>query len=117
MMVLTSVICSMIIGLVVSGLGLIIGFNKSSKNSLSSPFECGFDPVGGSRMGFSLRFFLVMIMFVVFDFETVLLIPSVLWLKEGLVSNWSVFCFISFLVLLLIGVFFDVKEGVLQWKG
>nr|UWM10850.1 NADH dehydrogenase subunit 3 [Pseudocuneopsis capitata] len=116
-MVLSIVVCSMIIGLVISGLGLAIGFRSKDMKSLSSPFECGFDPVGGSRVGFSLRFFLVMILFIVFDFETVLLIPSVLWLKEGLMSNWSMFCFMSFLTLLLVGVFFELKEGALQWKG
>nr|UWM10878.1 NADH dehydrogenase subunit 3 [Tchangsinaia piscicula] len=116
-MVLVSVICSMVIGLVILSLSLAIGFRSSNMKSLSSPFECGFDPVGGSRVGFSLRFFLVMIFFIVFDFETVLLIPSVLWLSGGLVSNWSMFCFVSFLTLLLVGVFFELKEGVLQWKG
>nr|AQM37756.1 NADH dehydrogenase subunit 3 [Unio crassus]AQM37770.1 NADH dehydrogenase subunit 3 [Unio crassus] len=116
-MVLISVVCSSIISLVIFGLGLIISSRKSDEKSLSSPFECGFDPVGGSRVGFSLRFFLIMIVFVIFDFETVLLIPSVLWLNEGLVSNWSMFCFISFLMMLLIGVFFELKEGALQWKN
>nr|AQM37784.1 NADH dehydrogenase subunit 3 [Unio crassus] len=116
-MVLISVVCSSIVGLVIFGLGLIISARKSDEKSLSSPFECGFDPVGGSRVGFSLRFFLIMIVFVIFDFETVLLIPSVLWLKEGLMSSWSMFCFISFLTMLLIGVFFELKEGALQWKN
>nr|UWM10864.1 NADH dehydrogenase subunit 3 [Pseudocuneopsis sichuanensis] len=115
-MVLAVVVCSVMIGLVIFGLGLVISFRSSNTSSLSSPFECGFDPVGGSRVGFSLRFFLVMILFIVFDFETVLLIPSALWLKEGLLSNWSMFCFLSFLTLLLIGVLFELKEGVLQWK-
>nr|AXO78630.1 NADH dehydrogenase subunit 3 [Unio pictorum]AXO78644.1 NADH dehydrogenase subunit 3 [Unio pictorum] len=116
-MVLISVVCSTIVGLMIFGLGLVLGASKSNLKSLSSPFECGFDPVGGSRVSFSLRFFVVMIIFVIFDFETVLLIPSVLWLKEGLMSNWSMFCFISFLVMLLIGIFFELKEGALQWKG
>nr|UWM10892.1 NADH dehydrogenase subunit 3 [Cuneopsis celtiformis] len=115
-MVLTSVICSLIVGLVISGFGLVMGFRSEHLKSLSSPFECGFDPVGGSRVGFSLRFFLVMILFIVFDFETVLLIPSVFWLKDGLVSSWGMFCFISFLIMLLIGVFYELSEGVLQWK-
>nr|AKQ78451.1 NADH dehydrogenase subunit 3 [Nodularia douglasiae] len=113
-----SIVCSVVMGLVVLSLGLAVGF-RSSKDmkELSSPFECGFDPVGSSRVGFSLRFFLVMILFIIFDFETVLLVPSVLWLKEGLVSNLSMFCFISFLTLLLVGILFELKEGVLQWKS
>lgn len=78
-MVLMSIVCSVVIGLVVLRLGLAIGFRRrKDTKELSSPFECGFDPVGRSRVGFSLRFFLVIILFIIFDFETVLLVPSVL---------------------------------------
>nr|AGG20129.1 NADH dehydrogenase subunit 3 [Lamprotula tortuosa] len=118
-MVLVSVICSAIISLVIFGLGLAISFRGANVKELSSPFECGFDPVGGSRIGFSLRFFLIMILFVIFDFETVLLIPSVIWLSESgsIASSWSLFCFVSFLTMLLAGIFFELKEGVLQWSN
>nr|AQM37798.1 NADH dehydrogenase subunit 3 [Unio tumidus]AQM37812.1 NADH dehydrogenase subunit 3 [Unio tumidus]AQM37826.1 NADH dehydrogenase subunit 3 [Unio tumidus] len=115
-MILVSVICSSIIGLVVFWLGLMISFRSIDVKGLSSPFECGFDPMGSSRIGFSLRFFLIMILFVIFDFETVLLIPSVMWLSEGLMSNWSVFCFVSFLTMLLVGALFELWKGALQWK-
>nr|ACQ91077.1 NADH dehydrogenase subunit 3 [Pyganodon grandis] len=118
-MVLTISICCMtiIVSLLIMGLGLALNFRSKSKSELSSPFECGFDPVGSSRIGFSIRFFLILILFVIFDFETVLLIPSVVWLSEGVSDHWSLVCFVSFLIMLFLGILFEVKEGVLQWKG
>nr|AGS17922.1 NADH dehydrogenase subunit 3 [Anodonta anatina]AGS17936.1 NADH dehydrogenase subunit 3 [Anodonta anatina] len=97
--------------------GLVMGFRSSNNSELSSPFECGFDPMGSSRVGFSLRFFMILVLFVIFDFETVLVIPSAIWLSEGMVSNWSLLGFVSFLTMLFLGIFFEMKEGVLQWKG
>jgi len=105
------------ISLLVFRLGLVLSFRRESKRDLRSPFECGFDPVGSSRVGFSIRFFLILVLFVIFDFETVLLIPSAIWLKEGIVSNWRLICFIRFLTMLFLGIFYEIKEGVLQWKN
>nr|AII23408.1 NADH dehydrogenase subunit 3 [Lanceolaria lanceolata] len=107
---------SVVIGLAIFSVGLILSFRGLKTKELSSPFECGFDPVGSSRIGFSVRFFIIMILFVIFDFETVLLIPSVIWFKEELMSSWSVFCFTMFLVMLLMGILFELSEGFLQWK-
>nr|AIW52239.1 NADH dehydrogenase subunit 3 [Sinanodonta woodiana] len=116
LVILTYFICSSVITLIVIVLGLMISSRSNVISELSSPFECGFDPVSNSRVGFSLRFFLVLILFIIFDFETVLLIPSAIWLKEGVLNNWSFFCFVSFLIMLLLGICYELKEGVLQWK-
>nr|YP_004425005.1 NADH dehydrogenase subunit 3 [Utterbackia peninsularis]ADL62598.1 NADH dehydrogenase subunit 3 [Utterbackia peninsularis] len=117
-LILISMVCCVVLmmGLMVSGIGLVLGFRSMSKKELSSPFECGFDPVGSSRIGFSIRFFLILVLFVIFDFETVLVIPSVMWLTEGMEDNWSLFCFFGFLIMLFLSILFEMKEGVLQWK-
>nr|AXO78616.1 NADH dehydrogenase subunit 3 [Sinanodonta woodiana]AXO78659.1 NADH dehydrogenase subunit 3 [Sinanodonta woodiana] len=116
MAILFYFVCSSVISLVIIVLGLMLSSRSNVISELSSPFECGFDPVSNSRVGFSLRFFFVLILFIIFDFETVLLIPSAMWLKEGMLNNWSLFCFVSFLVMLLLGICYELKEGVLQWK-
>nr|QGZ10074.1 NADH dehydrogenase subunit 3 [Eisenia balatonica] len=81
----------------------------------SSPFECGFDPKSTARIPFSMRFFLLAIIFIVFDIEIVLLmpIPSIL-----LSSNLTVTMItsMSFLLILLLGLVHEWKEGSLDWS-
>nr|QDH07422.1 NADH dehydrogenase subunit 3 [Monodontina vondembuschiana] len=107
---------SVVLSVLMLCIGWVLVKHWEALYDLSSPFECGFDPGGSSRVGFSLRFFVLMILFVVFDFETVLLIPCVFWFNSWLASWFSVFNFLGFLVVLLIGVFYEMKEGALEWK-
>nr|WNH42339.1 NADH dehydrogenase subunit 3 [Neoperla juxtadidita] len=80
----------------------------------SSPFECGFDPASSSRLPFSLRFFLIAVIFLIFDVEIALLLPLILILPY---SNLSIWFLISslFLVILLIGLYYEWNQGALQW--
>nr|APA19204.1 NADH dehydrogenase subunit 3 [Solenaia oleivora] len=113
--IVCGVLCAVVVIIV-----LIFGWVVSScwfsdMRDLSSPFECGFDPFGSSRVGFSLRFFMVMILFIVFDFETVLLMPFVFWLGEGCTSSCGVFSLVGFLLVLLVGVVYEMGKGGLEW--
>lgn len=79
-----------------------------------SPFECGFDPVGSARLPFSLRFFLLAVIFLIFDVEIVLLLPAV----TSIIRDLSLFTFINiflFLLILLGGLFHEWNEGSLDW--
>nr|QKY75023.1 NADH dehydrogenase subunit 3 [Semimytilus algosus] len=80
----------------------------------SSPYECGFDGLLSARTPFSLRFFLVAVIFVVFDVEVALLVPIVysMWFLKtgiGLVSS------VLFVVILFLGLFHEYREGSLEW--
>jgi len=72
----------------------------------ASSFECGFDPKSNARVPFSLRFFILAIIFIVFDIEIVLLIPTPL-LRSVLNSPDSLFLGFSFLIILLLGLFHE----------
>ncbi len=72
-----AVLCSLILVILVFFVGWVFRFYGRCLHDLSSPYECGFDSFGSSRVGFSLRFFGLIVVFVVFDFETVLMVPSV----------------------------------------
>nr|YP_010688219.1 NADH dehydrogenase subunit 3 [Pillucina pisidium (Dunker, 1860)]WBR65413.1 NADH dehydrogenase subunit 3 [Pillucina pisidium (Dunker, 1860)] len=78
-----------------------------------SPYECGFEPMGPTRVPFSLRFFLVAVIFLVFDLEVVLLFPC-------LMVGWNVWMFSfmlwMFLFLLGLGLGYEWNEGSLDWK-
>ena len=79
-----------------------------------SPYECGFDPLGSARLPFSLRFFLVAILFLLFDLEIALLLPLP-WanqLTDPLVTfAWAM----ALLLLLTLGLAYEWAQGGLEW--
>nr|QHX99806.1 NADH dehydrogenase subunit 3 [Platycephalus sp. 1 JJX-2020]QTW90967.1 NADH dehydrogenase subunit 3 [Platycephalus sp. 1 SX-2021]UBY46710.1 NADH dehydrogenase subunit 3 [Platycephalus sp. 1 SX-2021]UBY46723.1 NADH dehydrogenase subunit 3 [Platycephalus sp. 1 SX-2021]UPM51953.1 NADH dehydrogenase subunit 3 [Cociella crocodilus] len=79
-----------------------------------SPYECGFDPLGSARLPFSLRFFLVAILFLLFDLEIALLLPLP-W-GDQLTSPLLTFLWAStVLALLTVGLVYEWMQGGLEW--
>nr|YP_009563990.1 NADH dehydrogenase subunit 3 [Alpheus inopinatus]QAX91340.1 NADH dehydrogenase subunit 3 [Alpheus inopinatus] len=85
--------------------------NDREKNS---PFECGFDPKGSARMPFSLRFFLIAVIFLIFDVEITLLLPLVPIISLSNIKTW-VMTGIFFLMILLLGLYHEWAQGALDW--
>nr|AET51408.1 NADH dehydrogenase subunit 3 [Acanthiza pusilla] len=79
-----------------------------------SPYECGFDPLGSARLPFSIRFFLVAILFLLFDLEIALLLPLP-WATQ-LQSPTTTLTWASILILLLtLGLVYEWAQGGLEW--
>nr|YP_004285808.1 NADH dehydrogenase subunit 3 [Leptotila verreauxi]ADM26384.1 NADH dehydrogenase subunit 3 [Leptotila verreauxi] len=79
-----------------------------------SPYECGFDPLGSARLPFSIRFFLVAILFLLFDLEIALLLPLP-WASQ-LQSPVTTLIWASTLILLLtLGLIYEWMQGGLEW--
>nr|AOH05548.1 NADH dehydrogenase subunit 3 [Fringilla teydea teydea]AOH05561.1 NADH dehydrogenase subunit 3 [Fringilla teydea teydea]AOH05574.1 NADH dehydrogenase subunit 3 [Fringilla teydea teydea]AOH05587.1 NADH dehydrogenase subunit 3 [Fringilla teydea teydea]AOH05600.1 NADH dehydrogenase subunit 3 [Fringilla teydea teydea] len=79
-----------------------------------SPYECGFDPLGSARLPFSIRFFLVAILFLLFDLEIALLLPLP-WATQ-LQSPTTTLMWTSFLILILtLGLIYEWIQGGLEW--
>nr|YP_010166312.1 NADH dehydrogenase subunit 3 [Gymnotus sylvius]QRV60399.1 NADH dehydrogenase subunit 3 [Gymnotus sylvius] len=79
-----------------------------------SPYECGFDPLGSARLPFSLRFFLVAILFLLFDLEIALLLPLP-WGNQ-LYNPSTTFAWASaLLILLTLGLIYEWMQGGLEW--
>jgi len=79
-----------------------------------SPYECGFDPFQDTRNRFDVRFYLVAILFIIFDLEIVYLFPWAVSLAEIELSGFFVMVF--FLFLLTIGFFYEWFNGALDWE-
>nr|AFP47104.1 NADH dehydrogenase subunit 3 [Drosophila melanogaster] len=82
----------------------------------SSPFECGFDPKSSSRLPFSLRFFLVTIIFLIFDVEIALILPMIIIMKYSNIMIWTITSII-FILILLIGLYHEWNQGMLNWSN
>lgn len=80
----------------------------------ATPYECGFDPKCSARTPFSMRFFLLAVIFLVFDVEVVLLFP-VLFVITGDDVVYGVGRFLYFLLILFCGLFHEWEEGSLDW--
>nr|YP_009995408.1 NADH dehydrogenase subunit 3 [Ochthebius lividipennis]QNP09824.1 NADH dehydrogenase subunit 3 [Ochthebius lividipennis] len=80
----------------------------------ASPFECGFDPKSAARIPFSIQFFLIAVIFLIFDVEITLLIPLIITMK---ITNLIMYMMISmfFFLILLIGLYHEWNQGALNW--
>jgi len=77
-------------------------------------FECGIESVGNARIPFSIKYFLVAILFVLFDVEVIFMYPwAVLFRELGMVGFIEMLMFIGFL---LVGFFYIIKRGALNWE-
>nr|UXW93496.1 NADH dehydrogenase subunit 3 [Hymenoptera sp. 4 GYN-2021] len=80
----------------------------------NSPFECGFDPKNNSRLSFSIQFFLIGVIFLIFDVEIALLFPLIMILSISNIKIW-LFLSIYFIIILLMGTYYEWKFGALNW--
>nr|QOJ44930.1 NADH dehydrogenase subunit 3 [Mannophryne collaris] len=79
-----------------------------------SPYECGFDPLGSARLPYSMRFFLIAILFLLFDLEIALLLPTP-WATQLFSPSYTIFCSFIILLLLTFGFMYEWSQGGLEW--
>ncbi len=79
-----------------------------------SPYECGFEPFEDSRMEFDIRFYLVAILFIIFDLEIAFLFPWAISL--GKIGLFGFFSMMIFLGILTVGFIYEWKKGALDWE-
>jgi NADH-quinone oxidoreductase subunit A len=98
------------IGMVV--LSQVLSPGRATK-SKSTPYESGMTPLGSTRERFSVKFYVVAILFIVFDVETVFLLP---WAVQARALGWPGFTAVAiFVVILTAGLVYEWKKGALEW--
>ena len=111
-----SIVLFLIIALSLSAGFILVNFLFSPKNpdpEKLSAYECGFEPFNDSRMEFDVRFYLVAILFIIFDLEIAFLFPWAISLgKIGAIGFYSM---MIFLFILAIGFIYEWKKGALDW--
>nr|YP_010132235.1 NADH dehydrogenase subunit 3 [Mytella strigata]QQD89969.1 NADH dehydrogenase subunit 3 [Mytella strigata]WPM98360.1 NADH dehydrogenase subunit 3 [Mytella strigata] len=111
---LTLVFFLLILSAVLIFVSMILSEKSVDSREKNSPYECGFDPILSARSSFSLRFFLLAVLFVVFDVELSLLMPVVMSLNVGF-NYMSVLSSFLFIFILFAGIFHEWREGSLNW--
>ena len=99
-------------------LPLLIAPSKPDPEKLSA-YECGFPAFGDARMKFDVRFYLVSILFIIFDLEVAFLFPWAITLTDSSMGDTGVFAFWSmmvFLGVLTVGFIYEWKKGALEWE-
>lgn len=101
------------VGVAPQVLGFVLGPNRPDKEK-NSAYECGFEAFGNARMQFDVRFYLVAILFILFDLEIAFLFPWAVSLREiGATGFWAG---IVFLGILAVGFIYEWKRGALDWE-
>jgi NADH-quinone oxidoreductase subunit A len=94
-------------------LSTLVGQHKSNRVKMS-PYECGMLPIGDIRQRFSVKFYLVAMLFILFDVEAVFLYPWAILLKElKMFGFWEMVVYIA---IVLVGLFYIWKKGALDWN-
>ena len=111
--VLLFIVVGIVFGGVLLGVGWFLGPRKPDSEKLS-PYECGFEAFEDARMKFDVRYYLVAILFILFDLEIAFLFPWAVTLNDiGEFGFWSMMVFLAILV---IGFVYEWKKGALEWE-
>ena len=95
------------------GASTALGVNRPDSRKLS-PYECGFEAFEDARMKFDVRYYLIAILFILFDLEIAFLFPWAVTLNElGSFGFWSMMLFLGILV---VGFVYEWKKGALEWE-
>ena len=111
--ILLFILVGLVVGAAAIAAGRVLAPNKPDAQKLS-PYECGFEAFEDSRMKFDIRYYLVAILFIIFDLEIAFLFPWAIVLDEiGLFGFWAMMLFLGILV---IGFIYEWKKGALEWE-
>jgi NADH-quinone oxidoreductase subunit A len=103
---------ALVIGLALLIAPFVVAYKQPDPEKLSA-YECGFNAFDDARMRFDVRFYLVAILFIIFDLEVSFLFPWAVAFKQlGLLGFWSM---MMFLAVLTIGFIYEWKKGALEW--
>ncbi len=111
--ILVFLVVASVVSVAAVSMSLLMGTQKPDSEKVSA-YECGFEAFGDARAKFDVRFYLVAILFIIFDLEVAFLFPwAVSFYDLGMAGFWSM---MSFLGVLTIGFIYEWKKGALEWE-
>nr|WPW47262.1 NADH dehydrogenase subunit 3 [Halobates flaviventris] len=112
----SSIMISFMISMILIMVCSVISKKTKNNREKMTPFECGFDPKSSSRMPFSIQFFMIAIIFLIFDVEIVILMPTIKIMQMTKMKSWFIVTSM-FLIILIIGLYHEWKNGILEWSN
>lgn len=104
----------LVVGVVMMTLGHVMGPKSARTTAHDSPYECGLVPTGDARQRFDVKFYLVAVLFILFDVEVVFMFPWAVSFQE--LGGLAVLVMFEFMVILLVGLAYVWKKGALDWS-
>ena len=115
--VLLQVIVAMIFAASALGVSVLVGKTGKRTRAKDMAYECGMVPQGEIQPRFSVKFYLVAMLFILFDLEIVFMYPWAVVYKEMIAEGTTVFwSMLSFITILMVGYVYALKKGALDWK-
>ena len=111
--ILLFILVGLTVGVVLLSVGSVLSPNRPDPAKLS-PYECGFEAFEDARMKFDVRYYLVAILFILFDLEIAFLFPWAVVLPE--IGFFGFAAMMVFLLILVIGFVYEWKKGALEWE-
>ena len=111
--ILLFILVGLVVGAVPVVLGRLIGPNNPDSEKLS-PYECGFEAFEDARMRFDVRYYLVAILFILFDLEIAFLFPWAVVLDQ--IGTFGFVSMLLFVAILVVGFIYEWKKGALDWE-
>nr|AQP29190.1 NADH dehydrogenase subunit 3 [Microcerotermes sp. A TB-2017] len=115
-MTITTAMVTILLSSAIMVLTTLISSKINEDREKSSPFECGFDPKNSARLPFSSRFFLIAVIFMIFDVEIALLLPMPITMMTSNIKSWMIISSV-FLLILIIGLYHEWNQGSLEWSN
>nr|YP_010272335.1 NADH dehydrogenase subunit 3 [Scaphoideus maculatus]UKE80306.1 NADH dehydrogenase subunit 3 [Scaphoideus maculatus] len=111
-MMMLCLICMIIMGVVL--IIALVSKKSITDNQKATPFECGFNPMSYSRLPFSIHFFMIAVIFLIFDIEIIMIMPIILTMKTSMIKYW-ILTSISFIIILIAGLLHEWTNGMINW--
>ncbi|MGE0385455.1 MAG: NADH-quinone oxidoreductase subunit A [Gammaproteobacteria bacterium] len=111
--ILVFLVLALIVGCVALAAGFVLGPQRPDSEKLS-PYECGFEAFEDARVQFDVRYYLVAILFILFDLEIAFLFPWAVVLDQ--IGTFGFLAMMLFLGILVIGFIYEWKKGALEWE-
>nr|YP_011010166.1 NADH dehydrogenase subunit 3 [Hermatobates djiboutensis]WPW46690.1 NADH dehydrogenase subunit 3 [Hermatobates djiboutensis] len=110
-----SMTMAMMISIILMMVCSTISKKEANSREKMSPFECGFDPKSSARMPFSMQFFLIAVIFLIFDIEIVIILPMTIIIQKTSIMMMMIISSM-FIITLLLGLYHEWKNGMLEWS-